>query len=113
MISILQDEVKVPLKDTADGLDEAVAFMRPMDVVDRARWIDKSAEMGMLERGVTLARLQVVRIEGLEVQGLDGTLVPFDVKNDTHFAALPFESVTKMYYAVLIPSSLTEEQEKN
>src|SRR5665213_341299 len=102
MICILQDEVRVPLKDTDEGLEEAVAFMRPMDVVDRARWIDKSAEMGMLERGITLAKLQVVRIEGLEVKGLDGVLVPFDVKSDTHFKALPFEAVSKMYIAVLV-----------
>lgn len=119
-LPILPDELRVPLdKIEIDGVvvgeyPGAVAVARPFDLIEASKWND--AFPGATSRSLAATTLvfdQLIRIEGLEMQGKDGAPVPFDPSNPAHKKSLPMAIRSAIYLALRTRATLPGEAEKN
>lgn len=111
ILPILPAELRVPL-DEKSKLPGCTAVVRPMDLEEKARWADACDQsLAHVASTVKAVRQQLVRIDGLEVQGADGVRQPFDPAQ--HFGVLPLECVGPIFDALMGLASLSEEQAGN
>lgn len=121
LLPYLPDEERTDL--TSEGYEGVIAVWRPMDLTDKAKWIDAcnkaGADINSAESHAIGLKLQLLRVEGLEVEEVikkEGhpdakTTRPFDVEKD--FSRLPIGFLTPVWKELYAKSSLSEADAKN
>lgn len=105
------------------GYKGVVAYWRPMDLEDKARWVDSCRKAGVDPLGsvadVIGLKKQLLRITGLEVEEIEKvegqpdkkTTRPFDVEKD--FSRLGLGFLNPIWKDIQEQSSLSEIDSKN
>ncbi len=121
ILPYLPDEDRTDL--TKEGYKDVTAVWRPMDLTDKAKWVDacrkEGADVESAEAQAIGLRLQLLRIEGLEVEEVikkegqpdEKTTRPFDVAKD--FRRIPLGILTPTWKDLYAKSALSEADAKN
>lgn len=114
VLPILPPELRIPLREEGEPV---VAFVRPMVHEDLAMMLElhPTNDRGELPNTAMpwLVRRQLVRVEGLTLQGADGTPVPFDATNRLHVDALPWTWVAKLFAELQTRANISEQTAGN
>lgn len=112
LLAILPDEARTTLGEA--GHPSLTAVWRPMSLTDKAAWFDLcEGNVDTAIAKVRAVRLQLLRIEGLEVENAEAQRVPFDPKEDKHFAVLPMSIILPVYFDIIARTTVAEPDAKN
>jgi hypothetical protein len=93
-----------------------VAYVQPLDLESGDRWREEypPEKRGAAQSAMTgLVRMQLRRIEGLEMEDAEGNKVPFDVNDPRHFQSLPPDLRNVLYIRIIDRATLSETDQKN
>lgn len=112
LLAILPSEERTDLGEA--GFPGLTAVWRPMSLTEKAAWFDHcKGDIDTADAKVHAVRQQLLRVDGLEVEDLDGARAPLDPANPAHFGALPMGLVLAVYVAVITRTALAEQTRKN